>query len=102
MANFFNFIIKIKTPLYGCDCYAYGLLASGFCDLVVEANNKVYDFLAHIPIIEGAGGIVTDWKGNKLVNFYDNENFTIDDLVNKNTGELVNTNYNFILFYFIF
>ena len=54
------------TPLYGCDCYAYGLLASGHCDVVCEADLKPYDYLAHVPIIQGAGGVVTGWKGEPL------------------------------------
>lgn len=53
---------QVRIPLYGCDCYAYGLLAAGFCDLVVEADMKPYDFLALVPIVEGAGGLMTDWK----------------------------------------
>ncbi|KAM7277088.1 hypothetical protein ACFE04_018954 [Oxalis oulophora] len=57
---------KVKVPLYGCDCYAYALLASGFVDLVVETDLKPYDFLALIPVIEGAGGVITDWKGHQL------------------------------------
>ena len=48
---------------YGGDCYAYCMLASGFIDLVVEANLKPHDIVALIPIIEGAGGIVTTWDG---------------------------------------
>ncbi|KAL3157581.1 hypothetical protein ABBQ32_012032 [Trebouxia sp. C0010 RCD-2024] len=51
----------VRTPLYGCDCYAYGLLASGYVDLVVEADLKPYDFMALVPIVEEAGGIMTDW-----------------------------------------
>lgn len=57
---------KVKVPLYGCDCYAYALLGSGHVDLVIEAGLKPYDFMALIPVVEGAGGIITDWKGNKL------------------------------------
>ncbi|CAH1444827.1 unnamed protein product [Lactuca virosa] len=57
---------KVKVPLYGCDCYAYALLASGHVDLVVESGLKPYDFLSLIPVIEGAGGVITDWKGNEL------------------------------------
>lgn len=57
---------KVKVPLYGCDCYAYALLASGFVDLVVESGLKPYDFLALVPVIEGAGGVITDWRGEKL------------------------------------
>ena len=34
----------------------------GFCDLVVEADMKPYDYLALVPIVEGAGGVMTDWK----------------------------------------
>ncbi|KAF3794791.1 Bifunctional phosphatase IMPL2 [Nymphaea thermarum] len=58
---------KVKVPLYGCDCYAYALLATGFVDLVVESGLKPYDFLALIPVIEGAGGTITDWKGENLL-----------------------------------
>lgn len=57
---------EVKVPLYGCDCYAYALLASGHVDLVVESGLKPYDFLSLIPVIEGAGGVITDWKGNHL------------------------------------
>ncbi|XP_068642482.1 bifunctional phosphatase IMPL2, chloroplastic [Aristolochia californica] len=57
---------KVKVPLYGCDCYAYALLASGFVDLVIESGLKPYDFLSLIPVIEGAGGLITDWKGQQL------------------------------------
>lgn len=57
---------KVKVPLYGCDCYAYALLASGFVDIVVESGLKPYDFLSLVPVIEGAGGSITDWRGDKL------------------------------------
>jgi len=53
----------VKLVRYGADCYAYGLLALGFVDLVVEASLKLHDFCALVPIIEGAGGIVTGWRG---------------------------------------
>ncbi|MEE8444656.1 MAG: inositol monophosphatase family protein, partial [Alphaproteobacteria bacterium] len=51
---------------YGGDCYAYGLLASGFIDLVVEAGLKPYDFAALVPVITGAGGAVADWRGQPM------------------------------------
>lgn len=54
---------KVRLPRYGCDCYAYCMLASGHVDLVIEAGLKPYDIVALIPIIEGAGGIVTSWDG---------------------------------------
>jgi len=52
--------------IYGGDCYAYGLLASGFADLVIEADMGVYDYLPLVPVIEGAGGLATDWAGAPL------------------------------------
>lgn len=45
------------------DCYAYGLLARGMRELVVDAGLKPYDILALVPIIEGAGGTITGWDG---------------------------------------
>lgn len=54
---------KVRTTRYGGDCYGYALLALGGVDLVVEAGLKAYDIAPLIPIIEGAGGIVTDWRG---------------------------------------
>ncbi|EFN53278.1 hypothetical protein CHLNCDRAFT_58575 [Chlorella variabilis] len=56
----------VRIPMYGCDCYAYGLLAAGYCDLVVEADLKPYDYMALVPVIQGAGGVVTDWRGQPL------------------------------------
>jgi len=52
-----------RLARYGCDCYAYCMLAAGHIDLVVESGLKPYDIVALIPIIEGAGGIVTAWDG---------------------------------------
>jgi len=57
---------KVKIPLYGCDCYAYGLLSAGHVDLVVETGLKPYDYLALVPIVEGAGGVMTNWSGESL------------------------------------
>lgn len=55
----------VRYPLYGGDCHNYATLAGGHVDLVVEAGLQDYDFLAVVPVIEAAGGIVTDWKGNR-------------------------------------
>lgn len=52
-----------RLARYGCDCYAYCMLAAGHIDLVVESGLKPHDIVALIPIIEGAGGIVTAWDG---------------------------------------
>ncbi|KAJ9530813.1 hypothetical protein QJQ45_028700 [Haematococcus lacustris] len=51
----------------GCDCYAYGLLAAGHADIVCEADLKPYDYMALVPIVQGAGGVITDWRGGPLV-----------------------------------
>lgn len=56
----------VKHPLYGADCYAYALLSSGWVDLVVEASLSPYDYCALVPVVEGAGGILTDWAGQPL------------------------------------
>lgn len=51
---------------YGGDCYSYGQLASGHCDLVVEAGLQPHDFMALVPVVEGAGGRISDWRGEPL------------------------------------
>jgi inositol-phosphate phosphatase / L-galactose 1-phosphate phosphatase / histidinol-phosphatase len=55
-----------KLVRFGLDCYAYGLVAAGCIDLVVEAGLKPYDFCAMTPIVEGAGGVASDWRGQAL------------------------------------
>ncbi len=55
-----------RDTLYGGDCHNYGLLASGHLDLVVEAGLKLHDYAALIPVVEGAGGRMTDWHGQPL------------------------------------
>jgi inositol-phosphate phosphatase/L-galactose 1-phosphate phosphatase/histidinol-phosphatase len=57
---------QVYCTLYGTDCYAYGLLANGTCDLIVEASMGIYDFCALVPIINGAGGYMVDWHGKPL------------------------------------
>jgi len=59
-------LAEVKSKRYGGDCYAYALLASGFVDLVVEASLKIYDFMPLVPVVEGAGGVMTDWNGAAL------------------------------------
>ena len=51
---------------FGGDCCAYGLLASGHCDLVVEEGLQAKDYMALVCVVEGAGGIITDWEGKPL------------------------------------
>ena len=47
----------------GCDAYAYAMVAAGTMDLVIETGLKSWDIDAAIPVLQGAGGIVTDWRG---------------------------------------
>jgi myo-inositol-1(or 4)-monophosphatase len=56
----------VRISRFGTDCYGYGLLASGHVDLVVEAELAVHDVMALVPIIRGAGGIVTTWSGEPV------------------------------------
>jgi inositol-phosphate phosphatase/L-galactose 1-phosphate phosphatase/histidinol-phosphatase len=56
----------VRYPLFGGDCYTYGLLAMGFIDLVIETDLDAHDFMALVPVVEGAGGIMTDWHGRPL------------------------------------
>ena len=60
----FNAVARTtRLTRYGGDCYQYGLLAMGSLDLVIEATLQPYDIHALIPIIQSAGGIVTNWQG---------------------------------------
>ncbi|HAT34210.1 MAG TPA: histidinol-phosphatase, partial [Rhodospirillaceae bacterium] len=65
-SKFSELSAAVARSRFGGDCYAYGLLASGYVDLVVEAKLQPYDFMALIPVIEGAGGIACDWAGAAL------------------------------------
>jgi myo-inositol-1(or 4)-monophosphatase len=56
---------KARLSRYGGDCYAYCMLAAGHVDLVIETELKPYDVLPLVPIIEGAGGIVTTWDNGR-------------------------------------
>lgn len=52
--------------IYGGDCYSYGQLATGFLDGVIEGRMSLHDYAALVPIVEGAGGKITDWQGRPL------------------------------------
>ncbi len=54
---------RVRLARYGTDCYAYAMLAAGQVDLVIETGLQSYDIVALVPIIEQAGGIVTNWSG---------------------------------------
>jgi inositol-phosphate phosphatase/L-galactose 1-phosphate phosphatase/histidinol-phosphatase len=56
----------VRWTVYGGSCYAYAQLASGRIDLAFDDGLGVYDFCALVPVIEGAGGVITDWQGRPL------------------------------------
>ena len=54
---------KVKFPIFGTDCYAYGLLLSGKIDIIIEANMKPWDYMAQVALVKEVGGKMTDWNG---------------------------------------
>ncbi len=56
----------VRMTRFGGDCYSYGLLAAGHVDLVCEVGLQPYDYLPLVPVITGAGGVITDWNGEAL------------------------------------
>jgi myo-inositol-1(or 4)-monophosphatase len=58
----------VRLSRYGGDCYAYCMLAAGHVDLVVETGLKPYDIVPLVPIITGAGGIITTWENGPATN----------------------------------
>lgn len=65
-AAFAAIAARTQVARFSLDAYAYGLLAIGELDLVVEASLKRHDFAALAPVVEGAGGVITGWKGEPL------------------------------------
>jgi len=65
-AAFAALAAKTQVARFSLDAYAYGLLAIGELDLVAEASLKRHDFAALAPVVEGAGGVITGWKGEPL------------------------------------
>lgn len=57
---------EVSVAIYGGDCYSYGQLALGLLDIIIESGLKPYDYCALVPVIENAGGVITDWEGEKI------------------------------------
>jgi len=57
---------QIRYRRYGGDCYTYAMLAGGWVDLVVESSLYPFDYIPLVPIVEQAGGVISDWQGNPL------------------------------------
>ena len=55
-----------KVRRFANDCYAFGLLAMGQIDAVIDTDLKPHEFMALVPVVEAAGGVMTDWEGNPL------------------------------------
>jgi histidinol phosphatase-like enzyme (inositol monophosphatase family) len=64
--NFEKLRKAVKWTMYGADCYAYGLLAMGQVDLVIERGLAVHDLIGLVPVVKGAGGYIADWNGNDI------------------------------------
>lgn len=59
-------IAATKLNVYGGSCMAYAQIATGRIDIGFDVGFDIHDYLALVPVIEGAGGIVTDWQGGRL------------------------------------
>ena len=65
-ARFDALRLGARDVLLGGDCHNYGLVAAGHLDLVVESGLKIHDWAALVPVVTGAGGVMTDWSGAAL------------------------------------
>jgi fructose-1,6-bisphosphatase/inositol monophosphatase family enzyme len=65
-ARFTSVRDSVRYTLYGASSYAYGMLAAGRTDLAVDSGLKAYDVFAPAAVVDGAGGIVTEWTGTEL------------------------------------
>lgn len=65
-AQFESLSRQIRYRRFGGDCYTYAMLAGGWADLVVESTLYAFDYLPLVPIVEQAGGIISDWEGKPL------------------------------------
>lgn len=63
LAAFNRVASRARMVRNGYDCYGYAMVAAGFMDVVIECGLEAYDIQALIPIVEGAGGVVTNWTG---------------------------------------
>ena len=89
--GFNNIINKSKYYIFGGDCYMYGMLSSGLVDIVVEDTLKAHDYMALVPVIQGAGGIITDKYNNSITLDSDGSVVaTANSLIHKQAINLLN------------
>jgi inositol-phosphate phosphatase/L-galactose 1-phosphate phosphatase/histidinol-phosphatase len=56
----------VQFLIFGGGCHAYGRIAHGYIDVAFEAAHNIHDYLALVPIVNNAGGVMSDWQGNSL------------------------------------
>jgi inositol-phosphate phosphatase / L-galactose 1-phosphate phosphatase / histidinol-phosphatase len=78
-AAFEALIPQVRDTLWGGDCYNYGLVALGQIDIVIESGLKLHDFAALVPVVEGAGGAMRDWRGKRLTSESDGRVIAVGD-----------------------
>ncbi|WP_404822764.1 histidinol-phosphatase [Burkholderia anthina] len=66
LAIFDELSLAALSRRFGGDCYGYAMIAAGHVDAVIEAGLQPYDYLAIVPVVEAAGGRVTDWRGEDV------------------------------------
>ena len=64
--KFIELSLHCGGTVYGADAYLFAKLAQGRIDVILEAGLKPYDFCAVAPVVEAAGGVITDWAGKAL------------------------------------
>ena len=64
--NYMALCRAVRCTQFNGECYAYGLLAMGWLDLIVERHLKIHDVAGVVPIVSGAGGFVGDWALNPV------------------------------------
>lgn len=66
MENYMALCRGVRCAQFNGECYAYGLLAMGWFDVVIERNLQIHDVAGVVPIVSGAGGFVSDWSLNPV------------------------------------
>jgi histidinol phosphatase-like enzyme (inositol monophosphatase family) len=59
-----EFLAQAKLVRTWGDCYGYLLVAAGHADVMIDPIMNPWDIAALVPVLRGAGGVITDWKGN--------------------------------------
>lgn len=66
LENYMTLCRAVKCAQFNGECYAYGLLATGWFDVVIERHLQIYDVAGVVPIVSGAGGFAGDWALNPV------------------------------------